>query len=195
MRQPPKWVDKLCAEFGSDAIYSKPRYRVIWGPDREEIRYGKLCKRYDEVDPRWILEVFVPHEKYGLWDEESMGPRPSGGEYFISQIIQVDGEYVPLGTYGRDTLRLLILCVEKGKVLSEWEKKAFRESQAAKRKEAEHKKFSDIYDDAMGPFGENAIAGIPGKRNSADMRVVDMSELSPDLQKRLATRAGEIRQF
>lgn len=195
MRNPPKWADKVCAEFGSDAIYSKPRYRVIWGPDREEIRYGVLCKRYDDVDPRWILEVFVPHEKYGLWDEESMGPKPSGGEYFLSQVIQVNGEYVPLANYGRDVLRLLILCVEKGKVLSEWEKKSFRDLQTAKRKEAEHKKFSDIYDDAMGPFGESAIAGIPGKRRSDDMQVVDMSQLSPDLQKRLATRAGEIRQL
>ena len=195
MRKPPKWVDKVCASFGSDPMYSKQRYRVIWGPDREEIRFGQLCQRYDDVDPRWILEVFVPHEKYGAWDEESMGPKPSGGEYFLSQIIQVNGEYVAMSDYGRDTLQLLILCVEKGKALSEWERKSYRDAQTEKRKKAWSQKFSDIYDDAVGPFDENAVAGIPGKRRSDDMILTGADKLSPELRSRLAKRAGEFTQL
>lgn len=195
MRNPPKWVDRVCASFGVDSIYNQQRYRVVWGPDREEIRYGILCKRYDDVDPRWILEVFVPHEKYGQWDEESMGPRPSGGEYFLSQILQVNGEYVSMTNYGEAVLRLLITCVERGKALSEWERKSFRDAQEAKRKAAWKQKFSDIYDEAVGPFDDQAVSGIPGKRRSDDMRFADMSSFSPELQQRLAHRAGQIKQL
>ena len=194
-RNAPKWVDKVCASFGSDPIYSQQRYRVVWGPDREEIRFGVVCKRYDDVDPRWILEVFVPHEKFGTWDEESMGPRPSGGEYFLSWIVQMEGEYVSMADLGRETLRQVILCVERGKMLSEWEKKAWREKQDAKRKKAQAQKFSDIYDDVNGPFGENAVAGNPGKRNSSDIVLGDLSKLSPELRARIATRAGEFKQL
>lgn len=176
-------------------MYSKPKYRVVWGPDREEIRFGQLCKRYDDVDPRWILEVFVPHDKFGAWDEESMGPRPSGGEYFLSWIVQMEGEYVSLTDLGRETFRQVILCVERGKMLSEWEKKAWRDQQDAKREQARKQKFSDIYDDANGPFGENAVAGNPGKRNSSDVVLGDLSQLSPELRARIATRAGEFKQL
>lgn len=194
-RNPPKWADKVCASFGVDPMYSKQKYRVIWGPDREEIRFGQLCKRYDDVDPRWILEVFVPHEKFGMWDEESMGPKPSGGEYFLSWIVQMEGLYVSMGELGREFLHQVILCVERGKMLSEWEKKAWREKQGEKRKKAWKQKFSDIYDDASGPFGENAVAGIPGKRRSDDVILGDLSTLSPELRARLATRVGEFKQL
>jgi hypothetical protein len=190
----PKWADAVCGRFGK-TLEGKPRYRVIWGPDRDEIRYGIQCKRYDDVDPRWILEIFVPHEIYGAWDEESMGPKPSGGEYYLSHILQIDGEYISIEEYGPDTLSLLILCVERGKALSEWEKKSFRDAQEAKKKAAWVKKFSDIYDDAMGPFGENAVAGIPGKRRSDDVRLGYIEKLSPELRARLATRAGEFKQL
>lgn len=194
MRKPPQWTDRVCKSFGQ-TLDGHQHYRVIWGPDREEIRYGKLCKRYDEIEPRWILEVFVPHEKYGAWDTESMGPKPPGGEYFISQIIQVDGQYVPMGTYGPETLKLLITCVEKGKALSEWEKKRWRDDQTQKQKAREHQRFEDVFADAMGPFGENAIAGIPGKRNSGDILIPDINKLSPELRARLASTAGSIKQL
>lgn len=195
MRTPPKWVDEVCSSFGSDPVYNKPRYRVIWGPDREEIRYGILCKRYDDVDPRWILEVFVPHDKFGYWDEESMGPKPSGGEYWLSQIIQIEGEYIGMTNYGRETLKLLITVVERGKALSEWEKKTWRDAQQAKQKQAQAQKFSDIYDDVTGPFDDNAVSGIPGKRRSDDVIVGDLSQLSPELRARLATKPGEFKQL
>lgn len=195
MRNPPKWVEKICNSFGKDPLSNVPRYRVVWGPDREEIRYGQQCKRYDDVDPRWILEVFVPHEKFGQWNEEAMGPKPSGGEYWLSQIIQVEGEYVSMNDYGRETLRLLITVVERGKALSEWEKKRWRDQQEEKRNKAWKQKFSDIYDEVNGPFGENAVAGIPSKRRSDDVILGDMSTLSPELRARLATRAGEFKQL
>jgi hypothetical protein len=194
-RMPPKWVDKVCREFGFDTLANKQRYRVIWGPDREEIRYGQVCQRYDDVDPRWILEVFVPHDKFGPWDEESMGPRPSGGEYWLSQIIQVEGLYISMNDYGRDTLKLLITVVEKGKALSEWEKKRWRDQQEEKRKKIWKQKFSDVYDEVTGPFGENAVSGNPGKRRSDDVILGDLSTLSPELRARLATRAGEFKQL
>jgi hypothetical protein len=178
-RKPPKWVEKLCASFGSDPIYAKPKYRVIWGPDREEWRHGILCQRYDDVDPRWILEVFVPHSQFGSWDEVSMGPKPPGGEYWLSQIIQVNGEYVSMADYGRETLKLLILVVERGKAVSEYQRECFRKNQEAKKHAAWKKRFSDIYDDAQNPFGENAVAGNPGKRRSDDIVLADMSKLSP----------------
>lgn len=195
MRKSPKWVDEVCASFGVDPIYGQQRYRVVWGPDREEWRFGVLCKRYDDVDARWILEVFVPHEKFGIWDEESMGPKPSGGEYFLSWIVQMDGEYVHMTDLGRENLKLVILCIERGKMLSEWEKKSWRDQQTAKKQAAWSQKFSDIYDDAMGPYGENAIAGIPGKKRSDDVILGDMNQLSPELRKRLAKRAGEFTQI
>lgn len=194
MRKPPKWVDEVCKSFGS-TLDGHQRYRVIWGPDREEIRYGVQCKRYDDVDPRWILEIFVPHEKFGFWDEESMGPKPSGGEYWLSQIIQIDGEYIHMTDYGRETLKLLITVVERGKALSEWEKKCWRDQQEAKRKKAQAQKFSDIYDDAVGPFDDNAVSGIPGKRRSDDVILGDLSQLSPELRARLATKPGEFKQL
>lgn len=195
MRTQPGWVAKVCAEFGTDPIYNKAKYRIVWGPDREEIRFGKLCKRYDDVDPRWILEVFVPHEKYGPWDEESLGPKPSGGEYFLSWVVQMDGEYVSMGDLGRDNLKGVILCVDRGKMLSEWEKKAWREKQDEKREKIRAQRFSDIYDDATGPFGDNAVSGNPGKRRSGDVILGDMSKLPPALRSKLAQRAGEFKQL
>jgi hypothetical protein len=194
-RMPPKWVEKVCAQFGKDPMYSKPKYRVIWGPDREEWRYGVLCQRYDDVDPRWILEIFVPHDKFGAWDEESMGPKPSGGEYWLSWIVQMEGLYISMAELGRQFLYEVILCVDQGKLVSEWEKKSFRDAQLAKRKKAAAQKFSDVYDDATGPFGENAVSGNPGKRNSSDVILGDLSTLSPELRARLATRAGEFKQL
>lgn len=194
-RNPPKWVNEVCASFGLDPVYNQPRYRVVWGPDREEIRYGKVCKRYDDVDPRWILEVFVPHEKFGSWDEQAMGPKPAGGEYWLSWIVQMEGEYITMSDLGRESLRMAILCVERGKMLSEWEKKAWRDNRETKRRKAWHQKFSDIYDDVDGPFGENAVAGIPGKRRSDDVVLGDLASLSPELRARLATRAGEFKQL
>lgn len=195
MRKPPAWAEKICASFGVDPIYNKVRYRLVWGPDREEIRYGKLCKRYDDVDPRWILEVFVPHDKFGAWDEEAMGPKPSGGEYWLSWIVQMEGEYVSLGDLGRDMLQKVILCVERGKMLSEWEKKAWRDAQQAKREKAWKQKFSDIYDEATGPFDENAVSSIPGKKRSDDVILPDINSLSPELRRRMATTAGHIKQL
>lgn len=197
-KMPPVWAEKICASFGVDPGLSsgnKNKFRVIWGPDRPEIRYGVLCQRYDDVDPRWILEIFVPHEKYGPWDEESMGPKPAGGEYFISQIIQINGEYVSLNDYGRETLRLLIMVVDQGKAVSEWERECYRKAQAEKKQKAWRHKFSDIYEDAQNAFGENAVAGNPGKRRSDDVILTDMSKLSPELQRRLAKRAGEFTQL
>jgi hypothetical protein len=47
----------------------------------------------------------------------------------------------------------------------------------------------------VGPFDENAVAGIPGKRRSDDVILADMSKLSPELQKRMAKRAGEFTQL
>ena len=189
----PSWVDAVCERFGKTAE-GHSKYRVIWGPDREEVRFGQLCQRYDDFDPRWILEIFVPHSLFGEWDEESMGPKPPHGEYYISQILQVEGEYISLEDYGPDTLALLIMVVERGKDLSLWEKKAWRDAQLAKRHKEWQQKFSDIYDEATGPFGENAVAGNPGKRRSDDVILGDIDSLSPELRKRLATRAGQIKQ-
>lgn len=190
----PSWVDATCLRYGKTPE-GLPKYRVIWGPDREETRYGILCQRYDDVDPRWILEIFVPHSVYGAWDEEALGPKPPYGEYYVSQIIEVEGQFISMEDYGPDLLAMLIMVVERGKALSIWEKKAFRDEQMRKREEVKHQRFSDIYDDGMGPFGENAVAGIPGKKTSADMRVIDANELSPELRKRLATTAGSFKQI
>jgi hypothetical protein len=124
-----------------------------------------------------------------------MGPKPSGGEYFLSWIVQMEGEYVSMAELGRDFLHKVILCVDRGTLLSEWEKENFRKAQAAKKEAAWKQKFSDIYDDAQNPFDDNAVAGNPGKRRSDDIVFADMSKLSPQLRARLAKRAGEFSQL
>jgi hypothetical protein len=190
----PSWVDATCLRFGRTPE-GLPKYRVIWGPDREETRYGILCKRYDDFDPRWILEIFVSHAQYGPWDEEALGPKPPFGEYYISHVLEIEGQYISIEDYGPDLLAMLIMVVERGKAVSMWEKKSFRDAQIKKQQEAWSQKFSEIYDDAMGPFGENVLAGSPGKRRSDDVRLIDAEQLSPELRRRLATTAGSFKQI
>lgn len=193
-RPKPRWVDDVCHRFGK-VPSGEWKYRVIWGPDREEIRFGQTCKRYDDVDPCWILEIFVSHADYGAWDEESMGPKPPNGEYWASHYLQVEGQFISLEDLGPEILFMWIKVVDMGKDIPMWQKKAFRDEQFKKRHESWRKRFSDIYDECVGPFDENAVSGIPGKRTSADVKFADLSSLSPDLQKRLATRDGQIRQL
>lgn len=203
----PEWVEQICANFGS--IGDSPKYRVIWAPDREEFCFGLRLKAYPHVGERWILEVLIPWEKFGQWNYDAFGPKPLHGEYSHSQTIEfIEGEgknkktaFMSLEDYGAETLRLLITCVDKGKLISYWQIKNHREQMLAEQQKNESQQFSDEWDEVQGiglvggPLGENAVSGIPGKKTSADQRVIMLEDLSPELQRRLRCKPGSVRQI
>lgn len=205
--QTPDWVKTICDSFGK--IGRTPKYRVLWAPDRQEFCFGLRLQAYPHIGPRWILEVLVPWERFGKWDYEAFGPKPEDGEYCHSYTIEyIEGEgsqrhtaFMSLEDYGVETLRLLITCVERGKLISAWQMKNHREDMLKRQAEEEHKRFSDEWDEIQnvglvgGPLGENAVSGIPGKKGSADVKIVRLEDLSPELQKKLRCRPGSVRQI
>ena len=189
----PRWVDALLKRFGKSNS-GLPLYRMIWGGDHWQVSFGAKALRYPEWKDRWLLEKMVLHDDYGPWNTEAFGPKPPDGEYELSQVIEVDGEFVDLETFGARTLELLILCLEKGKLQPRSEKLT---AARARQEEADRKwrqKFSDIYDDSQRPFGEAAVSGIPDKKKPGDVKIYTPDDLSPKLRRQL-TRPGNIRQL
>lgn len=202
----PAWAKQICDRFGT--IGKTPKYRVIWAPDRLEQCFGKTIRAYPQIGDRWILEALIPWEKFGPWNYEAFGPKPADGEYVHSHTMQyIEGEgkqrhtaFISLEDYGTETLRLLVTCVDRGKMISPYQMRLHREAMLEKQAADEHKKFSDEWDEIQnvglvgGPLGENAVSGIPSKKTSADIKIVRLEDLDPEMQRKLRCRPGSVKQ-
>ena len=167
----PEWVERVCADFGITES-GLPRYRVIWNPDRRRPmnilnpETGQFVQRnqmkYPRLGERWILEVLLPMERYGTWNEQAFGPKPADGEYCHTHTFQLnmtqamqmpayeDTDYMSLDDFGADNLRLLLHCIEKGKALQAWQIRNYDLEMIAREEKEFHEQFENVYDDNMG---------------------------------------------
>jgi hypothetical protein len=204
--QTPEWANLICASFPK-TISGQVRYRVLWAPDRIEFCYGKLLRAYPHIGNRWILEVLVPWEKFGPWHEAAFGPKPQDGEFCHSHTIQysTDGgktqEFMSLEDFGVDNLRLLITCVERGKMIQAWQMKNHRDAMLEQEDKEWAAKFSDIYDEASGsgliggPLGENMTNLNPAKKRSDETVITTLEDLPPSVRAKFACRPGSVKQI
>lgn len=167
----PEWVERVCADFGITPS-GLPKYRVMWNPDRRRPMNiinpdtGQLVQKnlmkYPGVGERWILEVMLPWEQFGAWNEAAFGPKPADGEYCLSHTFQANmvqamqmpanekTEYMSLDDFGQDNLRMLLHCVEKSRALCAWQLRNYDEEMVVREERDFHDQFEHVYDDNMG---------------------------------------------
>jgi hypothetical protein len=167
----PEWVERVCADFGVTES-GLPRYRVFWNPDRRRPMnilnpetnqfVQREVMKYPSVGERWILEVLMPFEQFGRWNEQAFGPKPADGEYCLSHTFQLNllqmmhepandkTQYLSLEDLGPENLRLLLNCCEKAKALQAWQLRNYDEEAIVREEKEFHEKFENVYDDNMG---------------------------------------------
>jgi len=167
----PEWVERVCADFGVTES-GLPKYRVIWNPDRtrkmnilnpETGQFVEMeVHKYPRLGERWILEVLLPWEIYGHWNEQAFGPKPADGEYchthtFQLQMLDMMEQpalettiYLSLDDFGSDNLRLLLHCIERGKAVQAWQLRNYDQEMIEREEKAFHDQFDKVYDDNLG---------------------------------------------
>jgi hypothetical protein len=183
-------VERVCADFGITES-GLPKYRVMWNPDRRRAMniinpdtgqfVQKNLLKYPRVGERWILEVMLPWEKFGTWNEAAFGPKPPDGEYCLSHTFQAHltdmmnypandrTEYLSLDDFGQDNLRLLLHCIEKSKALMAWQLRNYDEEMLAREEADFHNQFENVYDDNMGELRKlEKLSDDTGIRTSLD---------------------------
>lgn len=167
----PEWVERVCADFGVTES-GLPRYRVIWNPDRRKPMnilnpetgqfVQKNLMKYPRLGERWILEVLLPFELYGSWNEAAFGPKPADGEYCHTHTFQFNMAdmmnfpafektlYASLDDFGQDNLRLLLHCIEKGKAVQAWQLRNYDQQMIEAEERGFREQFDNVYDDNMG---------------------------------------------
>lgn len=170
----PEWATNICNSFPK-TVGGKPRYRVIWAPDRlETMRWqdptgGIVVKQmcaYPAIGNKWIIETLVPWEKFGAWDFDHFGPKPQAegewchsftimklpsGEFsFFDHTKNEVGAFLSLDDFGAELLRLTLICIEKGRAISAWQMKNHREEMLKREDDEQHARFEDVYNDAAG---------------------------------------------
>jgi len=204
--QAPEWAQLICSSFPKSRS-GLDRYRLTWAPDRVELCYGKQRKAYPHVGEYWILEVLVPWEKFGPWNEIAFGPKPLDGEFCHSHTIRWSEDegktwkFMSLEDFGAESLKLLIQCVEAGRVIQAWQMRNHRDAMLEAEEKEDRRIFSDVYDDAAGvgliggPLGENMTNLNPGKKRSDDTRIITLDELAPAEQAKYRCRPGSVKQI
>jgi hypothetical protein len=127
----PTWAAAILTQSGGLNIYGEPFYRAVWSNNRfawcagkwedrdtegylvREVLAARLVPKYPVRD-RWIIEQWLPAEKYGSrenwwrdtreWGEEGnlpqLGPYPSRGDYELACLIETrDRQFVQLEPY------------------------------------------------------------------------------------------------
>jgi hypothetical protein len=204
--QAPEWANQICASFPKSRS-GLDRYRVRYAPDCTELCYGKQRKSYPHIGEFWILEVLVPWEKFGLWNEPAFGPKPLDGAFCHSHTIKWSEDngktwqYMSLEDFGAESLRLLIQCVEAGRMIQAWQMRNHRDAMLETEEKESRRIFSDIYDDAVGvglvggPLGENMTNLNPAKKRSDDTKIITLDDLTPAEQAKYRCRPGSVKQI
>ena len=137
--------------------------------------------KYPRLGERWILEVLLPWELYGTWNEQAFGPKPADGEYCHTHTFQMnmvegmqnpareDTVYMSLDDFGADNLRLLLHCIEKGKAVQAWQVRNYDLEQIEREEKEFHEQFDNVYDDAMPQLAElEKLCDKTGLKTSLD---------------------------
>jgi hypothetical protein len=104
MRKVPPHIEEFVTRIGGKNRFGGPNFRVSWGPDRLEkvgvadlhengqLTFGAVYQRKYKPTPTWILEKWLPPEKYG-----------SSKRWAIEQAYDLDGikdtRHMILGQY------------------------------------------------------------------------------------------------
>lgn len=166
----PPEVSRVLLAGGGLNPYGEPNYRAVWGQSRLDWIGGKW-EDYDEcgrlvrevyevrrvpkyaVD-RWIIEIWVPPEKYGppaLWEMQTfetvdgriipaLGPYPSRGDYEESfRLEDNSGKFVQLTPM---IARAFVAILESSRE-GDKESLAERKSKAADKQDREYDSYAD----------------------------------------------------
>jgi len=183
-RKPPSWATALLKQFGTNP-HGKPNWRVIWSEDRVRFECGQWRRTYGEGRNRWMVERWCPPDTYGsreAWEtmrepdgSMSLGPFPSEGDYEWSFTFETpDGQGCPLDP---GLLTLLCRCIEKGRLMSDAQRKAAIRARLDREQREWEERAGAIFDEAQGPFGGNAVSGIPSKRRPDDIIIRPRPEI------------------
>jgi hypothetical protein len=115
----PTWAAAILTQSGGLNLYGEPLFRAVWSNNRlawcagrfedrdnsghlvREVLAARLMPKYP-VESRWIIEQWLPAEKYGSrdnwwqntreWGEEGnlpqLGPYPSRGDYELACLLE-----------------------------------------------------------------------------------------------------------
>lgn len=171
MKTPQSLIDSF-NRFGKNP-QGQNVYRVVWSEGRLEWRDGKKRKKYGEQANRWVLEKWCPPTMYfpDSWPEEILGPFPSQGDFEHCYTFETpDGRGISELEVA-SLADLLVRCIEAGKMHTRSTRWAAIKEAQEKREAAEKQRFDDIWAEAQGPFGGNAVSGVPSKRRPEDVKV------------------------
>lgn len=183
-RAVPSWAISLLRRFGNNQ-FGKPLYRVIWSEDRIRYAIGGYRRPYGEGRNRWMVEKWCGPAIYGSresWEalrepdgSSSLGPYPNEGDYeWVYTFETPEGEGVPLDP---GILELLCRCIEQGKLLTDTQRKLAIDARRTQEEKARDQRFADAFDDSLGPFGGQPVAGIPSKRLPDDVVIREVPKL------------------
>lgn len=146
----PANVQERLTRAGGLNRFGEPNYRAVWGWNRltliggeweQDNQDGKPAEyamrrvpKYPQVN-RWIIERWVPAEKYGPafeWNERELGPYPYRGEYEHCLTLEgPNGEFIQLTS---TVVEEIARRIETSRLVKPT-KDSLREREAAKDKE------------------------------------------------------------
>jgi len=182
----PTWATEILTRSGGLNFYGEPLYRLVWANNRlawcagkwedrdsegyliREVIAARLVPKYPIRD-RWIIEQFLPAEKYGSrenwwrdtreWGEEGnlpqLGPYPSRGDYELACLIEDrDKQFVQAEPY---ILRdfFLLMKLAKMRTYAEGVRRA-KEKQAQEKRRYEQEA-RDILNEATMPVANDGM--------------------------------------
>jgi hypothetical protein len=184
MRNVPKYVQDFVTKVGGLNRFGKPNFRIVWGPDRMEkvgvadlhqdghVTFGAVYQRKYKNTPVWVLERWLPPEKYGSkerWQIEQaydldgikesrhlvLGEYPSRGEY--EHCYDIHGQpYMA-------TLEKMIRLIIRSREVTPKETLEARKAIEEKKRSDFKKNMSDLYKDRAPAF-YNPVS-FAGQRN------------------------------
>ncbi len=161
--------------------FGENMYRCVWAPSRRRIVYGQWpdgsvksdwTPKYPAVGERFILEKWLPVEKFAgctreAWERQNslLGPYPDRGDYEI--IFTFDAEAPTDGA-----LRTVIAAAEFGSKITMAENRSFLKQQYEDEEAAKYNELCDRIRSRLPFMGSQAISGrvSRGTKNFKPMR-------------------------
>lgn len=179
------------ARFGLNP-HGEPLYRIIFAPSRRYLVVGEWpdgsncaqwCKLYPELGDIWVMEKWLPAEKFAKctreqWNRENLvlGPFPERGDYEICHSFEVSGPE----DANLDKLVWLIEHPRSLRDVTQWHREDAQKEIRKNRSTAE-----DMIRNRLPAYGCRPFAGGKASRGSKTAPLLLTAE-----QAGLPTRAG-----
>lgn len=164
----PEGITRILHTFGENP-FGEPKYRVIWSTRKQCYFIGEAVPEYAYLSPCWVLETWVPAEKFagkrinwGIAEEKLMGPYPSRGEYFFAGQFHVADE---------ETVRLYCVALEKTKDTTQKERVDAKREDLQKREQQKIQEVAEAIMELQDSASEGRIQQGAGPKNN--FRTVD----------------------